>query len=131
MSAEHARTVNFSIMKWGHKVGSRYNTIRLKCEICMNRLQFFAVTSTFSAIVALSRQTNLKLQHIRRSTYPAQGAEVRQIPPLPLPVKSKVEPLPPPLFGCTCSECNAQQSLGALTLNRTLCQHQTANQITK
>ncbi len=81
--------------------------------------------------MVLYRRVKNKSRHLRRSTYPAQSVKVKQAPPFTLPAKSKVEPLPPPLFGCSCSECNAQQSLGALTLNRELCQHQTASQVTK
>ncbi len=78
-----------------------------------------------------NRRVKNKSHHTRRSTYPAQGSKVKATPFVPVLIKAKVEPLPPPLFGCTCSECNAQQSLGALTLNRALCQQQAVNQITK
>ncbi|KAL5489569.1 hypothetical protein EMCRGX_G018678 [Ephydatia muelleri] len=45
----------------------------------------------------------------RLSTYPTLSSRH--------PPKSKATPLPPFLEGCTCSECNSRQSLGAITLN--------------
>jgi len=77
-------------------------------------------------------QGSKKSRHLRRATYP---------PPRPLspPVSSafapqsgpKSDPLPPPLSGCSCSVCNAKQSLGALTLGKALKQQQTTNQHTR
>jgi hypothetical protein len=55
--------------------------------------------------------------HSRHSTYPpvplpSQPSTV----PLPPSTRLHTDPLPPPLLGCRCSVCNAQQSLGAVTL---------------
>ncbi|CAI8042107.1 CAP-Gly domain-containing linker protein 2 [Geodia barretti] len=55
--------------------------------------------------------------HSRHSTYPPVPLPSQPYTvPLPPSTRPHTDPLPPPLLGCRCSVCNAQQSLGAVTL---------------
>ena len=87
----------------------------------MHTLRIVQCTSTF-------KHTNIKMWHMkmkdagipfsrsgkkprsRLSTYPVLGSH--------RPPKLKASALPPPLEGCTCSECNSRQSLGAITFGK-------------
>lgn len=114
--ADRARTVNAK----GEYVDHRW-TLVVEEEIKYLHTYLLHWQSVFSKWRSVFLCCRQKL-HSRHSTYPPPPS--LSSAPLPPLARTSTDPLPPPLLGCRCSVCNAQQSLGAFTMGSRLSQLQ-------